>query len=35
MLHNRKGERMTEQSWKRLWQSYMQDLNIKYGYDGK
>ena len=35
VLHNRKGERMTEQGWKRLWQSYMQDLNVKYGYDGK
>ena len=35
VLHNRKGERLTEQGWKRLWQSYMQDLNVKYGYDGK
>lgn len=26
---------MTEQGWKRLWQSYMQDFNVKYGYDGK
>ena len=23
---------MTEQGWKRLWESYMRDLNVKYGY---
>ena len=34
MLHNDKGKRMTEQGWKRLWQSYMCDLNIKYGHQG-
>ena len=35
VLHNRKGERMTEQGWKRMWESYMRDLNVKYGYDGQ
>lgn len=35
VLHNKKGERMTEQGWKRLWESYMCDLNVKYGYLGK
>ena len=35
VLHNKKGERMTEQGWKRLWESYMCDLNVKYGYQGK
>ena len=34
VLHNDKGKRMTEQGWKRLWQSYMCDLNIKYGHQG-
>ena len=31
VLHNPKGERMTEQGWKQLWKSYMSDLNVKYG----
>lgn len=35
VLHNSKGERMTEQGWKRLWESYMRDLNVKYGYHGE
>lgn len=35
VLHNRKGKQMTEQSWKRMWESYMRDLNVKYGYDGQ
>ena len=35
VLHNQKGQRMTEQGWKRLWESYMRDLNVKYGYDGQ
>lgn len=35
VLHNKKGQRMTEQGWKRLWESYMRDLNVKYGYDGQ
>lgn len=32
VLHNARGERMTEQGWKRMWESYMRDLNVKYGY---
>lgn len=35
VLHNHKGQQMTEQGWKRLWESYMRDLNVKYGYDGQ
>ena len=35
VLHNPKGRQMTEQGWKRLWESYMRDLNVKYGYDGQ
>ena len=35
VLHNQKGRRMTEQGWKRLWESYMCDLNVKYGYGGQ
>lgn len=34
VLHNDKGRRLTEQGWKRLWQSYMCDLNVKYGHQG-
>ena len=34
VLHNDKGRRITEQGWKRLWQSYMCDLNVKYGHQG-
>ena len=33
VLHNAKGQRLTEQAWKRMWESYMRDLNVKYGYD--
>ena len=35
VLHSSKCERMTEQGWKRMWESYMRDLNVKYGYDGQ
>ena len=35
VLHNAKGQHMTEQGWKRMWESYMCDLNVKYGYDGQ
>ena len=35
VLHNARGERMTEQGWKRMWESYMRDLNVKYGYDNQ
>ncbi len=34
VLTNAKGKMMTDDSWKRLYQSYMLDLNIKYGFDG-
>ena len=29
-----RGAMMTTDAWRRLWSSYMTDLNIKYGYDG-
>lgn len=32
VLTNAKGQMMTEDSWRRLYQSYMHDMNIKYGY---
>ena len=35
VLTNAKGGMMTEDSWKRLYQSYMTDLNIEYGFGGK
>ena len=35
VLTNAKGQMMTEDSWKRLYQSYMTDLNIEYGLGGK
>lgn len=35
VLHTVKGRRMTEQAWKTLWNSYMADLNVKYGYGGQ
>ena len=35
VLHTVKGRRMTEQAWKTLWNSYMSDLNAKYGYNGE
>lgn len=35
VLHTVDGRRMTEQAWKVLWNSYMADLNVKYGYDGQ
>ena len=34
VLTNAKGGMMTEDSWKRLYQSYMLDMNIKYGFGG-
>ena len=34
VLHNAHGRMMTETSWRRMWNSYMLDLNIKYGYKG-
>lgn len=34
VLHTAAGCRMTGIAWKRLWASYMRDLNVKYGYHG-
>lgn len=34
VLHTVTGGRMTDTAWKRLWASYMNDLNVKYGYKG-
>ena len=34
VLTNAKGKMMTDDSWKRLYQSYMLDMNIKYGFNG-
>ena len=35
VLTNAKGQMMTDDSWKRLYQSYMTDLNVEYGFGGK
>lgn len=35
VLTNAKGQMMTDDSWKRLYQSYMTDMNIEYGLGGK
>ena len=35
VLTNAKGKMMTDDSWKRLYQSYMNDMNLQYGFDGK
>ena len=34
VLTNAKGQMMTDDSWKRLYQSYMTDMNIEYGFGG-
>ncbi len=34
VLTNARGQMMTEDSWKRLYQSYMLDMNIEYGFGG-
>ena len=34
VLTNAKGKMMTDDSWRRLYQSYMHDLNLAYGFDG-
>jgi integrase len=34
VLTNAKGQMMTDDSWRRLYQSYMTDLNIEYGFGG-
>ena len=33
VLTNAKGKMMTDDSWRRLYDSYMHDMNLKYGYD--
>lgn len=35
VVHTVHGDMMTNQAWRSLWESYITDLNIKYGYDGK
>lgn len=35
VLTNASGKMMTDDSWKRLYQSYMHDMNIEYGYGGE
>lgn len=32
VVHTARGGRMTDIAWRRMWDSYMADLNIKYGY---
>lgn len=32
VVHNRFGKIMTQSAWKRLWESYLAALNLKYGY---
>lgn len=34
VLTNAKGQMMTDDSWRRLYQSYMHDMNIEYGFCG-
>ena len=34
VLTNSQGKMMTDDSWKRLYQSYMHDMNIEYGFGG-
>ena len=35
VIHSAQGKMMTNQAWRTLWDSYLIDLNIKYGYGGK
>lgn len=35
VLHMEDGGMLTENVWRQMWASYMCDLNIKYGHDGK
>ena len=35
VLTNASGKMMTDDSWKRLYQSYMHDMNLKYGFNGE
>lgn len=32
VLHMSDGKMMSEQSWRKMWDSYMRDLNVEYGY---
>lgn len=34
VIHNARGGRMTKQAWRVMWDSYMADLNAKYGFGG-
>lgn len=34
VVHTAAGGRMTDIAWRRMWDSYMSDLNVKYGYHG-
>lgn len=34
VVHMQNGNMYSSSAWKRLWESYMADLNVKYGYDG-
>lgn len=34
VVHTSIGGRMTNIAWRRMWDSYMSDLNVKYGYHG-
>ena len=34
VVHSARGMRMSDMAWRRMWDSYMADLNIKYGYHG-
>lgn len=34
VVHSARGTRMTDTAWRRMWDSYMIELNIKYGYAG-
>lgn len=34
VVHTSTGGRMTDIAWRRMWDSYMSDLNVKYGYHG-
>ena len=34
VLHTKRGARMSDIAWKRLWESYMRALNAKYAFDG-
>lgn len=35
LVVNQNGEILSKTSWRSLWNSYFDDLNIKYGYEGK